>query len=57
MDIPVKERIRVKIEGFDYRENSNDKQTNPYCILVKNYHKKCYLERYKDYQILKGEKV
>lgn len=50
--IDLKDRIRVTIDEFKNRDSDPTNQ-NAFRILAKNYHKKCYMERYKDYQNLK----
>lgn len=52
--IELQERVRVKVDVFKKRE-SDPTNINPENLLVRNYHKKCYMERYKDYMRLKGE--
>ena len=45
------DRIRVQVNCYKYRDSGSG--TNPVVLLTKNYHKKCYIERYKDYERMK----
>lgn len=50
--IKLEDRLQVQIKEFNWR-SYNSTLLNPRILASKNYHKKCYIERYKDYQNMK----
>lgn len=52
--INLDERLRIQACEFKKRAD-NSGNINPKIVFTKNYHRKCYIEKYKDYKRLKGE--